>query len=103
MATVRWTLAAIKDLDDIADYVAKDSPSRAYSLALALYEAPRRLEQFLLAGERLRQYQGEVHQILKHGYRIVYQVSGDICRIVAIIHASRDLDAAILGRIIAEP
>ncbi len=103
MATVRWTLAAIKDLDDIADYVANASPGSAYSLALDLYEAPQRLEQFPLSGERLTQYQEEVRQILKHNYRIVYQISGDRCWIVAIIHASRDLDAAILGRIIAKP
>jgi toxin ParE1/3/4 len=100
MATIRWTLAAVDDLDKVASYIAIDNPAVAHSVATEIYDAPSRLERFPRSGERLPQFRGEVRQILKHGYRIVYQVVSDVCWVVAIVHASRDIDSALIGRII---
>ena len=95
MARIVWTIAAVKDLDDIGAYIAKSSPQSAYHVSIELYEAPERLERFPQSGEQLVGYSQEVRQILKHGYRIVYQIRGDTCWIVALIHGSRDIDDAL--------
>lgn len=100
MATIRWTLAVVDDLDKVASYIAIDNPTVAQSVVTDIYDAPLRLERFPRSGERLPRYRGEVRQILKYAYRIVYQIVGDTCWIVAIIHASRDIDQALIGRII---
>jgi toxin ParE1/3/4 len=81
------------DLDEIWDYVAKDSPSAADRL-LARFRA----KFVLLAGQPLL---GEVRDELRPGVRsfvvgkyvIYYQVAGNRIRVVRILHGYRDVNA----------
>lgn len=85
---VEWSTDARRDLDQIAEYVSRHNPRAAMELDALLSAAPTKLVDFphsgrpgMIAGTR---------EILPHKhYRIVYSVTDDNIRIVAIVHTSR--------------
>ncbi len=91
MAKVIWTDPALDDLRSIVDYIAADSPVYAERFGTRLVEAPRRLEDFPRIGRVVPEFEDEnIRELICGSYRIVYQLRGDICFIVAIVHSSRD-------------
>lgn len=92
MGQVRWTEPALDDVYDIVGFVAKDSPAYAERLAARLMAAPRRLEIEPRTGWQVPEFdQDHIRELLVRPYRIIYVIRQDICSIVAVVHASRDL------------
>jgi len=92
MGRVIWTDPAIADLEDIMDYIARDSPRYALRVGERIYEAAGKLELGLRAGGMVPEFNVDhFREVLMRPYRIIYEVRGQGCYIVAIIHASRDL------------
>lgn len=50
MGKVIWTVPALKDLHDIIEHIAEDSPIYAERFGIQVVESPRRLEQFPYCG-----------------------------------------------------
>ena len=92
MGRVVWTDPAIDDLREIMDYIARDSPRYALQVGERIYEAAGKLELGLRAGWVVPEF-GLDHfrEVLMRPYRIIYEIRGQGCYIVAVIHASRDL------------
>lgn len=91
MAKTIWTEPALDDLQDIVAHIARDSTAYAERFGLRIVEAPRRLEQFPHVGRMMPVFQDpNIRELICGGYRIVYQIRGDVCYIVAVIHGSRD-------------
>jgi addiction module RelE/StbE family toxin len=92
MGQVHWTESALDDLRGITEFVAKDSPAYAEHLATKLVEAPRRLALLPRTGTIVAEFQQDaIREILVRPYRIIYQIRGADCFVVAIVHGSRDL------------
>jgi toxin ParE1/3/4 len=92
MGQVHWTESALDDLRDVTEFVAKDSPAYAERLATKLVEAPRRLASFPWSGSIVPEFQQDaIREILVRPYRIIYQIRGEDCFIVAVVHGGRDL------------
>ena len=95
MADVIWTKRAAAELDAIVQHIATHSPRSATRFREGAIWAVDRLAIFPLAGgivEELRIL--DVREILFGSYRILYQVRGDTCYIVFMIHGSRELRLA---------
>jgi toxin ParE1/3/4 len=92
MGRVVWTDPAIADLEDIMDFIARDSPQYALRVGERIYEAAGKLELGQRAGGIVPEF-GVDHfrEVLMLPYRIIYEIRGQGSYIVAIIHASRDL------------
>ena len=92
MAKVVWTGAALKDLEIIVRYIARDSPRYAEGFSKRLVRAPLVLKEYPLLGRVVPEYELSNFRELIHGaYRIIYEIRQDSCYIEAVIHSSRDL------------
>jgi toxin ParE1/3/4 len=92
MGRVVWTDPAIEDLEGIMDYIARDAPRYALAVGERIYEAAGKLELGVRAGWMVPEFNVDhFREILMRPYRILYEIRGEGCYIVAVIHSSRDL------------
>jgi plasmid stabilization system protein ParE len=88
---LRLSLLAPADLEEIADYIAHDSPRHAMRMLHLLHarikEIARRPEIY-----RLRPEIGEEARLATVGsYVILFRIRGDMVRIERVMHGSRNL------------
>lgn len=94
MAQVIWDPVAADDLDEIARYVARDSPVAAKRLVERIFERVEKLERFPLTGGFLEEDSRKLYrQLVQGNYRIIYRCQDDNVFIVAVYHAARQLPA----------
>jgi addiction module RelE/StbE family toxin len=91
---VEISASAEADLEEIFDFVAKDSPQRALSfvmelrdVALRLADAPRAFPVHRRGGW------SDIRRRRHRDYLIFYHVSDDRLVIIKILHGARDYDA----------
>ncbi len=90
------SLFALQDLDEILSWLVKESgPARAERILNDLLKSLQSLEHLTNRGAKVRDADElsfiNVRQIIKHGYRIVYDVRSDVVRVHAVIHERRSL------------
>lgn len=91
MGRVVWTDPAIDD-HGIMDYIARDSPRYALQTGERIYAAAGKLDLGLRAGGIVPEFNlDHFREVLMWPYRIIYEIRGEACYIVAVIHGSRDL------------
>ena len=75
MVRLVWTDSAIQDLNDIGDFIAKDSLRYAEITVSELFESTDILENHPKAGVIVPEFENEfIRQIVRGNYRIVYQI-----------------------------
>ena len=85
---VRWTLPALNDLDDIQDYIARDSPAAAYRLA---QDIAGRTEALALSPRlgRIGRARGTRELVFAdYPYIVVYRLT-EAVEILAVVHTAR--------------
>jgi len=91
--SVRWTLAALDDLDQAAKYIARDSATYAAAFVRDALSTARSLQQYAERGRIVPEFeQDNIRELFVGSYRLVYRV-GDRVEILAIIHGARDTGA----------
>jgi toxin ParE1/3/4 len=89
---LRWTDRAVRDLDAITDYIARDSPGAAERWILQLIRHAEKAAAWPLAGRRVPELgRGDVREVLARNYRIVYRVGDDHVDILTIFEGHRRL------------
>lgn len=92
MVKIKWTNNALEELDDIANYISKDSLKYAQILIKQIYEMISHLEQFPKFGRKVPEYNDpNLREILYKNYRIIYLIKQGHLEIISIIHGSRIL------------
>ncbi len=85
--------AALHDLEEIRDYIAKDSPPRATKQIEKLYDRFHTLASMPGAG-RLRPNLGaDVRSFAIAPYVVFYRLQGDVVLVMRVLHGARDVDA----------
>ena len=75
MDKVIWTDSAIRDLNDIGDYIAKDSERYAQITVNYLFDSTDILESNPFAGKIVPEFENEsIRELIRGNYRIVYQI-----------------------------
>jgi toxin ParE1/3/4 len=85
---LRWTHRAIGRLDEIADHIAKDNPTRATSFVRELREKVNILKVHL-PGTPGRVF-GTKELVLHQHYLAVYRVKDDQVHILTILHTAQN-------------
>lgn len=87
---VRWTEPAAQDLEGISEYIRKDRPAAAQTIAKALFDAANSLSGFPAKGRNGR-IPG-THELVVTGrpYIIVYRITDAAVHILRIYHAARE-------------
>lgn len=93
MVKIKWTNHALEELDDIANYISKDSPKYAQILVKQIYEMVSHLKQYPKLGRKVPEYgDPELREVLYKTYRIIYLIKKEHLEIISILHGSRKLN-----------
>jgi addiction module RelE/StbE family toxin len=87
---VRWTTPAAQDLEEIANYILRDKPTAAVTVARKLFDAANSLESLPNRGRPGRASGTRELVISSLPFIIVYEVSGDAVHILHIQHGARN-------------
>ena len=92
MARVTWTEIAKQDHRAVVEWIAGDSVAIAALWAEKIRAAPDVLERFPMIGAPVEEFDiPGLRELLVGPYRILYHHENDVCRILHVIHGSRDL------------
>lgn len=90
MAQVRWTPQSVKDVDQIAEYIAKDSVVYASIQTERFFEAVKILKSQIRAGRMVPEIGDEsIREIITGYYRVIYRVVNDNQADILTVHHSR--------------
>jgi plasmid stabilization system protein ParE len=92
--TLIWSHEALDDIEQIADYISKDS----------VYHAAQVTERILALGESLPEQpklgrivpelnNPNVRERFVYSYRLIYELAGETIHILAVIHGKRLLES----------
>lgn len=83
-----WTRPAREDRKVIREYIAADNPSAALDLDELLSEKAARLVDHPSHG-RPGRLQGTRELVAHRNYILIYDVAGDLVRVLRVLHAAR--------------
>ena len=90
MVRIEWTKRSLEDLNEIRDYIARDSKSYANLFVKKLYDAVQKLKEFPNIGRFVPEVNiTSVREIIFQNYRIIYRNMIDYIEIITIFHGSR--------------
>jgi plasmid stabilization system protein ParE len=89
---VVWSARAVADVEAIASFIAKDSPTYARSVVRRIVALTRTLGNFPLAGRKVPEFDDEaVRELIAYSYRIIYRVQAEEVIVASIVHGKRDI------------
>jgi len=75
MVKVVWTTSALEDLDNIGEFIGKDSLKYAIITVEELFDSVNILEKHPRAGSIVPEFKNDtIRQLIRKGYRIVYRI-----------------------------
>ena len=91
MVKINWTNFALQDLNEIAEFISKDSLRYAQMTAKYLFESPSMLKTHPKAGRIVPEFNEEnLRELIRGSYRIVYRVvDKNRIDILTVHHSSR--------------
>jgi toxin ParE1/3/4 len=91
--SVVWSPNALDDVDEIAAYIARDSPTYAAAVVEKILDTTRNLQKFPLLGRIVPESNEEsIRERFVYSYRLIYQVQEEIVIIIAVVHGKRLLE-----------
>lgn len=79
-----WSPNSLKQLENIGDYIAIDSPGNARKFIDKLIESVERLKEFPLSGSNVKE-SPNLKQVLVQGYGIIYRPRDLKIEIIAVL------------------
>ncbi len=97
MVRLNWTIQAVSDLKDIADYISKDSKRYAALLVRKIHVKAKILKDQPDSGRMVDEYERkDIRELIEGNYRIIYQrVNPSQIDILTIRHSARRLKSLI--------
>ncbi|WP_013325019.1 type II toxin-antitoxin system RelE/ParE family toxin [Gloeothece verrucosa] len=90
---VIWSPKAVEDVDAIATYIARDSPSYAAAVVRKIIDLTRQLKQCPLAGKAITELSDSaIREKFAYTYRIIYRVDDEVVTIAAVVHTKTLLE-----------
>ena len=90
---LEWSEEALEDIESIATYIKKDSPTYAKSVVSKFFEKAEILKDFTELGRKVPEFNdATIREIFVYSYRLIYKLSKEKILLVAIIHGKRLLE-----------
>ena len=84
---VIWSSEAIGDIEAIASYIARDSPSYAAAMVRKLLEEIRQLSNDPFGGNPVFEFdEPNLREVLTYSYRVIYEIAEETVIITTVIH-----------------
>ena len=92
MIRLEWTEPAVADLENIQDYIARDSDEYADAVIERLILSVDQLESFPESGRRVPESADpRIRELLVERYRIIYRLRKGAVQVLAVVHGARNL------------
>ncbi len=89
---IRWAPGAIADLEDVCEFISRDSEYYAALFAKRIIAIVESIPDFPLAGRALSEYEDKnIRERIFKNYRIVYRLKGGYVEIAAICNSAKPL------------
>lgn len=93
MARISWTEQAISDVQEICEFIEKDSFRYAQIFADKVFVAVENLSKYPELGRVVPEYGNtSIREIILGNYRIIYEYTNDEIIILTVYHSARLLD-----------
>jgi len=90
MVRIEWTDHSLEDLNEIHEYIARDSKNYANLFVKKIYETVQKLKDFPNIGRVVPEGNNpSVREVIFQNYRIIYRKMNNYVEIITIIHGSR--------------
>ena len=90
MVRIEWTDRSLEDLNEIHEYIARDSKNYANLFVKKIYETVQKLKDFPNIGRVVPEVNNpSVREVIFQNYRIIYRKMNNYVEIITIIHGSR--------------
>lgn len=90
MTRIVWTEPAISDLNSIHAYIARDAEVYADATVLEIFDAVDRLAHFPRSVRVVPEVDDEnTREIIVGNYRVFYDTSAEVVRILSVLHSAR--------------
>lgn len=87
-----WAEPAQFDLENIREYISKDSEYYARRLIEKIFESVENLQAFPEMGRNVPEADNpDIREILLYSYRIMYRLDPDHILILSVVHGARDI------------
>lgn len=99
---VAWSPAALDDVDEIAEYIHKDSPFYARVVVEKIKLNTRNLQIHPLSGRVVPEANNNtIREVFIYDYRLIYEVlaSQHTVMVLAVFHGRRDMATALSERL----
>jgi len=92
MAKLSWSPKATADLEEICQYISRDSEHYAKLFVQRIVALVETIAEFPMAGRVVPEYQrDDLRERIFQSYRVVYRAKLEVVEIVAIVHGARSL------------
>ena len=90
---LEWSEEALEDIESIATYIEKDSPTYAKSVVSKFFEKAEMLQEFSELGRKVPEFNDvNIREIFIYSYRLIYQLKKEKILFVAVVHGKRLLE-----------
>lgn len=94
MTKIEWTRSAVRDVESLRNYIARDSQAYADRFVQKIIEVVDKAGAFPHMGRRIAEANEEgVREILFGNYRMVYRAEESRVLVLMVIHGARDLSS----------
>ena len=91
--TLEWSEEALEDIESIATYIEKDSPTYASSVISKFFEKAEILKEFTELGRKVPEVNDvNIREIFVYSYRLIYKIYENRVLFVAVVHGKRLLE-----------
>lgn len=91
--TLEWSEEALEDIESIATYIEKDSPTYAKSVVSKFFEKAEILKDFTELGRKVPEINDmNIREIFVYSYRLIYKIYENRVLFVAVVHGKRLLE-----------
>lgn len=99
MARLEWSVGALADIDEIAEFISSRSPGFGPFFVRRVVAAAERLGEFPRLGRVLPEHFPEgFRELVFQNYRIVYRHTGEQVVILGVWHGAVDLESHLRNR-----
>jgi toxin ParE1/3/4 len=87
---VVWSVKAVEDVEAIAAYIARDSPSYAAAVVQRVIEISSKLATEAKQGRSILEIEeSTIIEQFAYSYRLIYRIESEIVTVAALIHGKR--------------
>jgi len=91
---VIWSQEALDDIDNIAEFISRDSPYHAQQVVERLFELSGAIAEHPRAGRVVPEFgSANIRERFLYSYRLIYEIQVDHIDVLAVIHGKRLLES----------